>query len=267
MDLSRLDRRVIFVLMGLAVIIPILFNITTDVEITRDTLDIYNEIEDLESGEFVMISFDFEASSYPEMYPLALATLNHLFKKNLKVIGLALFSEGTAIGYTLLSEVAGRYGKQYGADYIYLGFRPQYVSAILGMGESIIKVFPEDYLKRPVEEYSEFSGLSGYDDLPLVVSIADGSMPIHWADYANARYQQKVAVACAAVMVTAFKPYFESGQLIGPAAGIKGAAEYEKLLKQRGIAHRRLFAQSTTHVFIIVMVIVANLAAFRGRRR
>jgi hypothetical protein len=266
-DLSRLDRRWIFLLMGLAVTVPMLFNISPEVQVTRDTREIYDAIDSLDAGDYVMISFDFEASSFPEMSPLAVAVLNHIFKKNLKVVGLALFSEGTAIGYTLLSEVAQKHGKQYGEDYIYLGFRPQYVSAILLMGESIVKVFPEDYLKKPLEDYPEFAGLNNYDDLPLVISVADGSLPIHWAEYANARYNQKVAVACAAVMVTAFKPYFESGQLIGPAAGIKGAAEYEKILGQKGTAHRRLFAQSTAHLFIIIMVIAANIAAWRRKKR
>lgn len=267
MDLSNLDRRWIFLLMGLAVTIPMLFNISPEVQITDDTREIYASIDTLEAGDYVMISFDFEASSFPEMSPLATATLNHMFKKDLKVVGLALFSEGTAIGYTILSEIAKMHGKEYGRDYIYLGFRPQYVSAILGMGESIVKVFPEDYLKKPLEEYAEFVSLNNYADLPLVVSIADGSLPVHWAEYANARYDQEVAVACAAVMVTAFKPYFKSGQLIGPAAGIKGAAEYEKILGQKGTGHRRLFAQSTAHLFIIMLVIAANIAAWWRKKR
>jgi hypothetical protein len=253
--------------MGLAVTIPMLFNISPEVQITADTREIYDEIEALKAGDYVMVSFDFEASSFPEMSPLAVAALNHIFKKDLKVVGLALFAEGTAIGYTLLSEIAEKHGKQYGKDYIYLGFRPQYVSAILGMGESIAKVFPEDYHKKPLGDYPGFDGLQNYNDLPLVISVADGSLPIHWAEYANARYKQKIAVACAAVMVTAFKPYFKSGQLIGPAAGIKGAAEYEKILGQKGTAHRRLFAQSTAHLFIIIMVIVANIAAWRRKKR
>jgi hypothetical protein len=76
-----------------------------------------------------------------------------------------------------------------------------------------------------------------------------------------------VAVACAAVMVTAFKPYFESGQLIGPAAGVKGAAEYEKLLGYEGAAHRRLFTQSVVHLAIIILVIVANVSAYVWRKK
>lgn len=267
MDLSNLDRRWIFLLMGLAVVVPMLFNVSPEVQITDDTREIYEAIDTLKAGDYVMISFDFEASSFPEMSPLAVAALNHMFKNNLKVVGLALFSEGTAIGYTLLSEIAKKHGKQYGKDYIYLGFRPQYVSAILLMGESIVKVFPEDYLKEPLEIYPDFAELNNYADVPLVISIADGSLPIHWAEYANARYDQEVAVACAAVMVTAFKPYFESGQLIGPAAGIKGAAEYEKILGQKGSGHRRLFAQSTAHLFIIIMVIAANIAAWWRKKR
>ena len=113
MDLSNLDRRWIFLLMGLAVIVPMLFNVTPDVRVTMDTREIYEAIDTLDAGDYVMISFDFEASSFPEMSPLAVAVLNHIFMKDLKVVGLALFSEGTAIGYTLLSEVAKKHGKQY----------------------------------------------------------------------------------------------------------------------------------------------------------
>jgi hypothetical protein len=267
MDLSRLDRRIIFLIVALAVAVPMMFNVSPDVYVGDDTQQIYDEIEKLDAGDYVMISFDFEASSFPEMRPLAKVILEHAFKKGLKVMGLALFSEGTAIGYTIISEMAEKYDKEYGTDYIYLGFRPQYVAAILGMGESIAKVFPEDYLKKSLSVYPEFTNLVNYDDLPLVVSIADGSLPIHWADYANARYKQQIGVVCAAVMVTAFKPYFTSGQLIGPAAGVKGAAEYEKLLGYKGDAARRLFTQSAVHVVIILIVIIANIAAYVGRRR
>ncbi len=267
MDLSRLDRRIIFLIIAIVVIVPMLFDITPEVQITKDTEQIFDAIDSLKAGDYIMVSFDFEAASFPEMRPLASVILNHAFEKDLKIVGLALFSEGTAIGYTLLEQIAREYDKVYGIDYVYLGFRPQYVSAILGMGESIIKVFPEDYLKQPLEKYPNFLELENYENLPLLISVADGSLPIHWADYANARYGQEVAVACAAVMVTAFKPYFESGQLIGPAAGVKGAAEYEKLLGYEGTAHRRLFTQSVVHLAIIILVIIANVSAYVWRKK
>lgn len=267
MDFSRLDRRIIFLIMAGAIIIPMLFNVTPEVQITKDTLELHDYIESLNAGDYLMVSFDFEAASYPEMRPLAEAILNHAFQKQLKIIGLALYSEGTALGYMLMSEMSQKYDLVYGTDYIYLGFRPQYVAAILGMGESIEKVFPQDYLKKNIRLYSGFTNLQNYADLPLVISVADGSLPIHWAEYANARYHQKVGVACAAVMVTAFKPYFDAGQLIGPVAGVKGAAEYEKLLGIEGAAQRRLFTQSTAHLAIIVLVLGANIAAYVRRKK
>lgn len=267
MDLSRLDRRIIFLLMTLAIAVPMLFNVTLPVKVEKDTLAVYDRIERLQQDEYVMVSFDFEASSFPEMRPLAVVILNHLFERDIRVIGLALFSEGTALGFTTISDVAEKHGKKYGVDYIYLGFRPQYISAILGMGESIARVFPEDYIKKQWQKNPFFSGLENYDNAGMVISISDGSMPIHWAEYANARYGVEIGVACAAVMVTAFKPYFNSGQLTGPVAGVKGAAEYEKLLGSQGAAQRRLFTQSSAHILIIVLVLGANLAAFFGRKK
>ncbi|GAI66651.1 unnamed protein product, partial [marine sediment metagenome] len=100
-------------------------------------------IEELEQGEVVLVSFDHEASSLPEIKPMAQAILRHCFSKNLKVISFALLAEGTAIGDEILRNVANEYDRKYGKDYVFLGFRPQYTAAILGLGEDLHRVFPE----------------------------------------------------------------------------------------------------------------------------
>jgi hypothetical protein len=156
---------------------------------------------------------------------------------------------------------------QYGEDWVYLGFRPQYVAAMLGMGESITGEYPQDYLDQPTDSLPIFAGVHSYRQVKLVLSIADDSMPQYWVEYAGARHGVPIAAGLAAVMLTTFTPYLDSGQLSGLVSGLKGAAEYEQLLGVSGQGTRGMDAQSSAHLAIIVLVVFGNIAYFRGRRR
>lgn len=266
MDLSRLDRRIIYLVIAVAVAVPLLIDVQLPVSVGPEVRKVFDKIDDIPAREFIMMSFDFEASSMAEIQPVAEALIRHAFEKDLRIVGLALFSEGTVIGYNIISSLADEYDKSYGEDYIYLGFRPQYVSAILGMGESINQVYPLDYNNNDWKDYSSFAGIKNYRDVSLVVSIADGSLPTYWVEYAGSRYGQDIAAGITAVMATSYYPYTASGQLVGFVGGLKGAAEYENLLGYVGSGHRGMLAQSSGHLAIIALVVLANLAAWRKRK-
>jgi hypothetical protein len=61
-------------------------------------------------------------------------------------------------------------------------------------------------------------------------------------------------------------PLLRSGQINGLIGGLRGAAEYESLIGQKGKAVAGMDAQSATHVAIIVLVIICNLFYFSMRR-
>ncbi len=260
------DRRYIFVLIALAVMIPILLPLGLPVRISAETEAVYDRIEGLPPGSVVMVSFDHEASSLPEVRPMAEAVINHCFKKNINIVGLALFAEGTAIGYQILNRLGQEWGKTYGKDYVYLGYRPQYSAAILGMGESIRQVFPRDYNETSYMEIPLLREIEDYDNIALVISVADGSLPTYWVEYARARYDQEIVTALTAVMVTAYTPYMDAGQIGGIVGGLKGAAEYEKILGTEAAGKRGMDAQSMAHLVIAVMVIIGNVLSFTWRK-
>ena len=266
MNFANLDRRWIFAIIFLATALPLLFPIGLVGEVSEHAQNLHDQIEQLSPGDAIIISFDCEASSWPEIGPVADALVRHALRKNLRIIGTSFLSEGTALGFDLLSRRTQAAGKTYGVDWVYLGFRPQYVAAMLGMGESIAAEFPRDYLDRPVEQLSLLDDVRSYADVALVISIADDTMPQYWIEYAGGRYGVRVAAGLSAVMVTTFTPYLDSGQLTGLVGGLKGAAEYEQLLGIRGAGTRGMDAQSSAHLAIILLVVLGNVAYFRNRR-
>ncbi|UCD94637.1 MAG: hypothetical protein JSU69_00885 [Candidatus Zixiibacteriota bacterium] len=254
---------------GLAVVVIASYLITVHFRTTASpaTQAAFDYLETLPESSVVVFSFDHEASSLPEIKPISLAMLRHAFQKNLKIVGLSLFAEGTAIGYSLLRKTAGEYGKVYGEDYIFLGFKPQYISAILGMGESIRRVFPQDYLGNVTDTFSIMRDVEDYNDIEMVISIADGDRTVQWIEYAGPRYNQKVMAGLTAAMITSYDPYLSSRQLYAVVGGLRGAAEYETLLGKRGGGNRGMLAQSSAHIYVIALVLIGNIIYFRNRKR
>lgn len=259
-------RWIIFASLAAVVILSCLLTIRLKSQASPEVLRSFEFLESLPDSSIIMVSFDHEASSLPEIQPISQILLRHIFRKNLKVIGIALYAEGTAIGYRMLARTGQEFNKQYGRDYIFLGFKPQHISAILGMGESIKRIFPEDYLGNKVENLPLMNGIVNYDDIAVVISIADGDRTVQWIEYAGARYQQKIMAGLTAAMITTYDPYLNSGQLYSVVGGLRGAAEYENLYGRRGLGNRGMVAQTGAHLFIIILIIVGNVLYFRARR-
>lgn len=255
--------------LGLAavVFVTMLLNVEPNIDISPETQRMHAFIDSLPPGSLVMVSFDHEASALPEIKPLTLAYLRHAFSRGHRLIGIALMAEGTAIGYRLLDQVAAEYGKTYGSDYVFLGFQPQIIAAILSMGESVQQTFPSDYFGHRYDSLPLLSDVHKLSDLTAVVSISDGNLATHWIEYGHARFNVPVAAFVTAVMVTSYDPYINSGQLSGMVGGLRGAAEYEKLIGIGGAGRRGMLAQSASHLYILALIVVGNVIYFVSRSR
>jgi hypothetical protein len=263
-------RHWVFIGLAIVTVVAMVIDIEPTLDISTETQRMYDYLDSLPTGSTLMVSFDHEASALPEIRPLAVAFLRHAFSRGDRLIGLALTAEGTAIGYRLLDQVALEYNKQYGIDYTYLGFKPQYIAAILSMGESVKATFPRDYMGTPYDSLPLLQPIRNYQDIAGVISIADGSLTTHWIEYGRARFGVTVSAFVTAVMVTTYDPYLGSGQLHAMVGGLRGAAEYEKLIKIGGAGRRGMLAQFASHVYILALILAGNLVYLAGwwkRRR
>ncbi|MDZ4723017.1 MAG: hypothetical protein SGI97_03810 [candidate division Zixibacteria bacterium] len=259
-------RHYAFLGLFLVVLITMLLNISPGVAVSPETQKLYDYIDSLPPASTLIVSFDHEASALPEINPLSLAILRHLFSKGQRLIGVSLLAEGTAIGYQIISRTAEEYKKVYGQDYVFLGFKSQQIAAILSMGESIAATYPQDYMGTHYAELPLLDSVKDYSDVAGVISIADGSLTVQWIEYGKARFNVPILGVVTAAMVTTYDPYLSSGQLTALLGGLRGAAEYETLLGTKGGGVRGMVAQSISHLYIIAMIIIGNILYFKSRR-
>ena len=258
----KLDRRYIFILVAIGVIIPLIFPIGLPIDITDHVKNIYDAINSYPPGSYVIISLDYDPSTIPELNPMTYAIIRHCFKRDLKVIALTLLPAGPGVAEIVTKECARLENKEYGTDYVFLGYKVGTDAVILGMGEDIRLPFPQDYYGTKIDDLPMMKNFKNYNDAKLVITVSGTRMPEYWVAYAYQRYHIKIASGVTAVMAADYYPYLQTGQMIGLIGGLKGAAEYEKLAGLPGKAFIGMDAQSIIHMLVIVFIILGNIAYF-----
>ncbi len=84
--LARLDRRWIFLIMGLLVLFPLIRPLRLPLHPTSPVRAFAREIEALEPGSTVLMSCDYDPGTRPEMVPMTQTALRQLFRKHCHVI-------------------------------------------------------------------------------------------------------------------------------------------------------------------------------------
>lgn len=266
--LEKIDRRIIFLLILLAVVIPLLLPIGFEIKVSGPVALLHETVDALNPGSRVLMSFDYGPATMPEVYPMNQALVRHCFAKDLKIIGMALWPEGVSLAQEAFEQAAEEYGKEYGIDYVNLGYKAGGIVVISAVAEDIPSTFPQDYAGRPIEEFKVMEGIRNFDQIDLIVSLSAGDPGVReWVMIAQGRYGMKVSGGVTAVSAPAFYPYLNAGQLKGLMGGMKGAAEYEILIKESGTATSGMDAQSIAHGVIIFFIIFANIFYVIGKRK
>lgn len=270
--LSSIDRRVIFLLVALAVVVPLVVNIGLPSRPGKYTVKLYDFIDRLPpKSQPILIDATYSPAMMPELQPMLKAILRHCFAKKIRVLLMTLDANGPALCEEALREVAPEYGAVDGQDYVFLGFKPGTAAVMMALGENVRQAFPTDYQGRAMSELSMMADVRNYADIPLVISIAGSAITQSWIVYAGTRYHANVGGGCTAVSTADYYPFLQSGQLVGLLNGMKGASEYEWLNEKNGyskspkVAGKGMDAVSIVHLLLMLFIVLGNIGYFVGR--
>jgi hypothetical protein len=261
-----IDRRWIFVLLAICVIIPAIFQFVVPVGLSREVSDVYDFMESLQPGDVIQLAIDYDPSALAELHPMSEAVLRQAFEHNARVVVTSLSQFGPAMADELITRIAHEVGKQHGVDYTFLGYKPYPAITILAMGTNYRVPYPTDYYGTPIEEIPMMEDIDNFDDLKGVIAITAGTVADFWIIYGNAKYNMPLALGVTGVMASDYYPYLQSKQIFGLIPGVKGAAEYEQLRRMRGEASTAMPYQVTAHALILVFMVITNVAYLAQRR-
>ena len=316
--LFNIDRRWIFLLMGLVVIIPFFFKMGLPVNTTDEVEGIYDYVDSLDHDDAVMIGFDYNPGTMAENQPMTEAVMRHCFARKIPVFITAYWPLGNGLAEQAVATLTDpddpgtfqrvRYDewREYdygpdslparvthsrlvelwerdhelrenamgwvfeGVDYVILGYAPLFHIVLLGMGRSITSQYAADLYGNPTEDMPIVKRNKSAREVDLGVSVAGSSAVLSWLTYARESYGMPIAFGVTAVMATDYLVYIQSGQIVGQMGGLRGAAEYEVMLKrdgyavEEGKAFRGMDVQSIAHILIVIFIVIGNVAYFAG---
>jgi hypothetical protein len=266
--ISRIDRRVLYVIILVCVIVPLLAGARLEMSVTSPVRGLYDAVEDLEAGSYVWLAADYDPGSMPELYPMNVSFVEHLFSKDVKIICAALWAPGPPLAQRVFDDLAGKYGKQYGVDYVNLGFKEGREAVMVSVAEDMRATFPEDLMGTPWDSIPMLRGIENLEDVELILCVSAGYPGIkEWVQQVATRYDITMGGGVTAVSGPEMYPYIQSGQLVGLLSGMKGAAEYEQLVGKPGLGISGMVAQSYVHLMVVVFIIFANVVYFVEKRR
>ena len=266
--LGSIDRRYIFVLVGLSVLIPLIKPINIPIRPTQQSQDVFTAIEALEPNSKILVSFEYGPSTKPEIHPMSLALLRQLFEKGHKVYATALWPDGLFMSSDAFTTIEEEFKLNYGVDYVNLGFRPGNEAVVKGIAADIQTLYTTDTRGNQVSSIPMMEGIRNISDFDFVFSLSAGYPGTkEWVQYACDPHNIPMSTGCTSIQVTEVIPYVEHGQVKGILAGMPGAAEYEKLVGHPDRATGMMAAQSFAHLIIVAFIIFGNITYFVQRKR
>jgi len=275
MKARDLDRRWIFLSIGLVVFGFLRAPVTLSIDPSVETRGFFDAVRSLPPGSTVFLAVDYGPSSMAEILPMHAAAVEDLLRRDVRIVAASVWETGPPLTDTVFAEVVDRLAeegvrKEYGVDFINLGFKSGVDVAIAKIGSSIREAYPLDYRGTPVGEIPLMREVETFDQVSLLCEFSAGDPGTRqWLQQVQRRYQVRMIAGVTAVMAPDLYSFHQSKQIEGFLGGLVGAAEYEFLLDRPGAGMAGMIVQSLAHFLILGFVVVGNLIYFaqRWRRR
>ena len=282
--LQRFDRRVVY---GVLVAVTVAAFVVRPLPVEHvgpQTQDAFDAIDSCPKDKVVLIDSSWEMWTQSENRAQFVACIEHLFRADIKFVVMSMGATfGPKMAQSEITPLAAKYLKEYGVDYVNLGFKGTGGGGIVGtplgflldaFARDIHAIFPTDMKGTPVNEIPIMDNVKRIQDVYLVVCV--GYEPaIEWISFIHGQYGTPVVFSCMSIVVPVDAIYYESHQLAGILGGTRGAAEYERLVRLRyplpddkpGEGMTLMTPQSFVHMLIIAFIVIGNIGYLSTVRR
>jgi hypothetical protein len=241
-------------------LLPLMFPIPFPVKVSATTQAMFNAVDALKPGDVVLYSAEFSADMSAELYPGYFAVFEHMMRKpGVKVVLMSNSTDGPMFIQKML-DTANMSGKQYGSDVVNVGYVGGGESTLAALCQDFQKTFPRDYYGADIKSLPLTANTKKATDFALIINDSAGGLgPVGWIRQANTAFGVKVATILGQDMALSAYPYIGSGQLVGLLAGLRGAAEYERIVGTVGKGTAGMGAQSTAALYFMLLLVLANV--------
>ncbi len=266
--LERIDNRILFTILFVLAAYPLMAPMGLPLQITAYTKGYFGAIEALPKGAKVLLTNDYDPTYVGEMYPITAATVEHLIKKEIQFVGVSVRPFGAMMLDKALVQSKASDRRVYGKDYVLVGFIPGEAVGAQAFARDIQSLVRNDYYGKAISSLPLMQGIkSGADFDLLVVVYAQVEFGGAWITQITDPMKKSTVAALNGANSVSGYGFLKANLIQGLLVGLRGAAEYEKLIGNPGSAVSFMDAQTILHVAAIVLIGVGNVGYFSKRLR
>ncbi|MCX6374970.1 MAG: hypothetical protein NTU88_02830 [Armatimonadetes bacterium] len=267
--LQHIDRRIMYLLLAVVIAGPLIWGLDLPIVVSPAVRGVYDTVEKMPSDKLAIIVIYWGSGTTAENKPQVEALMRQMMMQGKKFTVLAFDPQGSQFSYDSAKSISKELKKTYGKDWLHFGYRPgtNLVPLQLSFPKDVIGVFETDINGKKLSEIPAMRGIKTIKDIGLIADTTSVGELDTWIAYIYGPYRTPLVYAPTAVIAPeGFNP-LDAGQIKGMLTGMKGAAEYEHLLKCKGFATRAAGSLSSSHLLIILLIIAGNIGYVSSRRR
>jgi hypothetical protein len=209
----------------------------------------------------VLVDLHYGFASKVGLEPQMVVVVKHLFKKNCRIVFISTVPSGTKIFEHFQSTIAEIFSnKQYGVDYIFLGYIPCNETTLASLAVSIRKTVEKDNYGISIASYDVMRDVDKAEAFKLAFILsADMEILDQYVRLWAAPYNVPLIFGTLCATASLVESYVAKNFAIGVLAGQKSAAEYEILLSEKESELATTKTRNPTYVSIIVFTIFVNV--------
>ena len=262
---QAIDRRIIYLCVAIAIALPFIVQVKLPVIPTMPSQKFYEAVEKVPKSKVVLIAADFDTGTEGENGPQVQAVLEHLMIKRIPFVIIGVAIQGPELVQSYAEKLAKKYGYKYGVDFVNLGYLPGGQLALERFCRSVWQTKPSDYKQKPLTELPLMRKVRTAEDIALVAEFTGSGVLSWYVQTFWGQFKVPLAQGCTGIIGPEQFPYLDTGQLSGLMVGLKGAAEYEALLKVSREGVRRMIPQSLGHLAALSLILLGNLGMWLAR--
>lgn len=289
--LLRLDRRIVYVLVLVALTIPLVINVGMFPAEMPTAEMVYDTVEALPTGDgkVVWIAMDWGPSTQAENMPQTAILMEHLMRRKIPFCTFSITYIAEPFMKSLPQRVADRlnaenaasgidYRYEYGQDWANIGYRPAPVLFVRGLAKSqdISAYLAVDARGTPMREVPCMAEVTTIHDFTMLAEFTGlvGAFNIWIQFFQTEDYRPKFVHGCTSITIPEAFIYLDSGQIQGLLEGVAGAAYYSQLVQGESfdpihnpdLTTKFMMSLSLAHLVIIFFILLGNLGLWLQKR-
>lgn len=235
---EKIDRRVIFLFVGISLSIPIIYGVSLKPAKMQASESFFKAVEKLEpnSKKIVLLASDWGPSTMAENKPQTMVAIEHLMRKRIPFAITSLFpiaapflEELPVVVKNKLEQETGETW-EYGKDWVNLGFRPggSLMVQNFAKSEDFAAFLEADAGSTPISEIPMMRDVKSIKDVAMLMEFTGsvGAFNVWLQFFSGPTYVH----GCTSITIPEAFNYYATKQIVGLFEGVAGAAYYESRL-------------------------------------